>query len=307
MAEAAPSVGVEDVWEQKKAAMARYYVKDWIERHSAPHFETDLWLVVTDENGKQTRVPACRAVLNINCHFLHSFQAGDDLEIPQTICADAVTVVYFLWLNYPQFTIGNNLVTDSVIHGPFDLLPERVFGTHPRAIINDEGHVADLCLAITKLAKLAHWILCDTTIARLQIIMYNILHRVPRVKATKYLYLAAFAMSDAQDKDCITYLVHYNNLQKHDAMNLVEEFPAAFLSMNEAEREQIAGHVVPMFDAFLKGCPRQLPRNTHTGHYDTHVNIPDNVRRPAERGLSRLADVTTFLLDFYEKARSGPA
>ena len=77
--------------------------------------------------------------------------------------------------------------------------------------------------------------------------------------------------------------------------------------MNEAEQEQITAHVVPMFDAFLKGCPRQLPRNTHTGHYDTHVNIPDNVRRPAERSLSRLADITTFLLDFYEKARSGPA
>ena len=89
--------------------------------------------------------------------------------------------------------------------------------------------------------------------------------------------------------------------------SFVEEFPACFLSMNEAEQEQIAAHVVPMFDAFLKGCPRQLPRNTHTGHYDTHVNIPDNVRRPAERSLSRLADVTTFLLDFYEKARSGPA
>ena len=296
MAEAVPEGGIERHLQQAAAA-GRQHVTEWSERHTAPHFQTDLWFVVTDENGTETRVPACRAILNINCLFLHSFQAGDDVEIPQTICTDALTLVYLLWLNYPQFTSPS----------PFDSLVERA---------QSKGNVdlAHLYLAITELAKLAHWILCDATITRLQDIMNNILHRVPRVKATKYLYLAAFAMIDAQDKDCITYLVHYkreylshyNNFEKHDAMNLVEEFPAAFLSMNEAEREQIAGHVVPMFDAFLKGCPRQLPRNTHTGHYDTHVNIPDNVRRPAERSLSRLADITTFLLDFYEKARSGP-
>ena len=109
MAEA-PSLGVEDVWEQKKKTMARYYVNDWIERHGAPQFATDLWFVVTDGSGTKTRVPACRAVLNINCHFLHSFQAGDDIEIPQTICTDALAVVYLLWLNYPQFTSPSPLI-----------------------------------------------------------------------------------------------------------------------------------------------------------------------------------------------------
>ena len=118
MAEAAPSgcVTVEDVWESKKKAMARFLVKDWVERHGAPQFESDLWFVVTHGSGTKTRVPACRAVLNINCHFLHSFQAGDDIEIPQTICTDALAVVYLLWLNYPQFTSPS----------PFDLLVERV-------------------------------------------------------------------------------------------------------------------------------------------------------------------------------------
>ena len=81
---------------------------------------------------------------------------------------------------------------------------------------------------------------------------------------------------------------------------------SSLISMNEAERERIADHVVPMLDAFLKGCPRQLPQNSPC-RYDKSVHIPDSVRRPAERCLSQLADITTFLLDFYEKARSGPA
>ena len=58
MSRASPSVGVEDVWEQKKKTLARYYVNDWIERH-APQFATDLWFVVTDGSGTKTRVPAC--------------------------------------------------------------------------------------------------------------------------------------------------------------------------------------------------------------------------------------------------------
>ena len=131
-------------------------------------------------------------------------------------------------------------------------------------------------------------------------IFEKIFFLVPDGKKTKYLYMASFALDDVDSRDRRTTGVRPGS-------SFVEEFPACFLSMNEAEQERIAGHVVPMFDAFLKGCPRQLPRNTHTGHYDTHVNIPDNVRRPAERSLSRLADITTFLLDFYEKARSGPA
>ena len=106
MAEAVPEGGIERHLQQAAAA-GRQHVSDvteWSKRHTAPHFQTDLWFIVTDENGKKTRVPACRAVLNINCLFLHSFQAGDDVEIPQTICTSALTVVYFLWLNYPRLT-----------------------------------------------------------------------------------------------------------------------------------------------------------------------------------------------------------
>ena len=275
MAEAAPSrcVGVEDVWEQKKAALARYYVKDWIERHGAPQFETDLWFVVTDGSGTKTRVPACRAVLNINCHFLHSFQAGDDIEIPQTICTDALAVVYLLWLNYPQFNSPNR----------FDLLVENV---------QSKGTVdlAHLYLAITELAKLAHWILCDATITRLKDIMDNSLARVPRVKATKYLYMAAFALSDAQNKNGTRYL------QDHD-VDSVAEFPAVFISMNEAERDRIADHVVPMFEAFLGDCSRHALSNSTQG----------GVPRIYKQELSQLFGLTRFLLDSYKEARSGPA
>ena len=258
---------------QERAVAGRHYVNEWNDWHSAPHFETDLWLVVTDENGKQTRVPACRAVLNINCHFLHSFQAGDDIEIPQTICTDALAVVYLLWLNYPQFNSPNR----------FDLLVENV---------QSKGTVdlAHLYLAITELAKLAHWILCDATITRLQDIMDNILARVPRVKATKYLYLAAFALSDAQHKDGTRYL------QAHD-VDSVAEFPAVFISMNEAERERIAGHVVPMFEAFLGDCSRHALSNPTQGA----------VPRIYQQELSQLVGLTRFLLNSYKEARSGPA
>ena len=107
MAEAVPEGGMERHLQQAAAAGRQHVtetVTEWSEMHTTPHFQTDLWFVVTDENGKKTRVPACRAVLNINCLFLHSFQAGDDVEIPQTICTSALTVVYFLWLNYPRLT-----------------------------------------------------------------------------------------------------------------------------------------------------------------------------------------------------------
>ena len=164
----------------------------------------------------------------------------------------------------------------------------------------DERQTAELCLAIAKIAKLADFLCAAGTIERLVDIFDRIYCRVPDDKKTKYLYMASFALDDVDSRDRRTTVVRPGS-------SFVEEFPAIFLSMDEAEQEQIADHVVPMFDAFLKDCPRQLPRNTHTGHYDTHVNIPDNVRRPAERSLSRLADITTFLLDFYEKARSGPA
>ena len=81
MAEAVPEGGIERHLQQAAAA-GRQEVTEWSERHTAPHFQTDLWFVVTDENGQKTRIPACHAVLNINCLFLHSFQAGDDVEIP---------------------------------------------------------------------------------------------------------------------------------------------------------------------------------------------------------------------------------
>ena len=282
----------------------RQRVDDWIKWHSEPQFKTDLWFLVTDENGKETRVPACRTVLSINSVFIQNLPAGDEeieVKIDRTICTDAITVVYFLWLNYPCFTKKvdalNGRELEFIAHSPFDGLVEEVLDDH---IGYDERQMAELCLAIAKLAKLADFMCAAGTIERLKDIFNRIYTRVPDGKKTKYLYMASFALDDVDSGDRRTTGVRPGS-------SFVEEFPACFLSMNEAEQERIAGHVVPMFDAFLKGCPRQLPRNTHTGHYDTHVNIPDNVRRPAERSLSRLADITTFLLDFYEKARSGPA
>ena len=279
-------------------------VDDWIKWHSEPQFKTDLWFLVTDENGKETRVPACRTVLSINSVFIQNLPAGDEeieVKIDRTICTDAITVVYFLWLNYPCFTKKvdalNGRELEFIAHSPFDGLVEEVLDDH---IGYDERQMAELCLAIAKLAKLADFMCAAGTIERLVDIFEKIFFLVPDGKKTKYLYMASFALDDVDSGDRRTTGVRPGS-------SFVEEFPACFLSMNEAEQERIAGHVVPMFDAFLKGCPRQLPRNTHTGHYDTHVNIPDNVRRPAERSLSRLADITTFLLDFYEKARSGPA
>ena len=278
-------------------------VDDWIKWHSEPQFKTDLWFLVTDENGKETRVPACRTVLSINSVFIRNLPAGDEeieVKIDRTICTDAITVVYFLWLNYPCFT--NKVrsiysIVEIIAASPFDGLVDQVLD---KSIGYDERKTAELCLAIAKIAKLADFMCAAGTIERLKDIFNRIYTRVPDGKKTKYLYMASFALDDVDSGDRRTTGVRPGS-------SFVEEFPACFLSMNEAEQERIAGHVVPMFDAFLKGCPRQLPRNTHTGHYDTHVNIPDNVRRPAERSLSRLADITTFLLDFYEKARSGPA
>ena len=278
-------------------------VDDWIKWHSEPQFKTDLWFLVTDENGKETRVPACRTVLSINSVFIQNLPAGDEeieVKIDRTICTDAITVVYFLWLNYPCFT--NKVrsiysIVEIIAASPFDGLVDQVLD---KSIGYDERKTAELCLAIAKIAKLADFMCAAGTIERLVEIFEKIFSLVPDGKKTKYLYMASFALDDVDSRDRRTTGVRPGS-------SFVEEFPACFLSMNEAEQERIAGHVVPMFDAFLKGCPRQLPRNTHTGHYDTHVNIPDNVRRPAERSLSRLADITTFLLDFYEKARSGPA
>ena len=278
-------------------------VDDWIKWHSEPQFKTDLWFLVTDENGKETRVPACRTVLSINSVFIQNLPAGDEeieVKIDRTICTDAITVVYFLWLNYPCFTNKVRSIYSIVeIHAasPFDGLVDQVLD---KRIGYDERKTAELCLAIAKIAKLADFMCAAGTIERLKDIFNRIYTRVPDGKKTKYLYMASFALDDVDSRDRRTTGVRPGS-------SFVEEFPACFLSMNGAEQERIADHVVPMFDAFLKGCPRQLPRNTHTGHYDTHVNIPDNVRRPAERSLSRLADITTFLLDFYEKARSGSA
>ena len=82
-------------------------VDDWIKWHSEPQFKTDLWFLVTDDKGMGTRVPACRTVLSINSVFIQNLPAGDDdteVRIDRTICTDAITVVYFLWLNYPCFT-----------------------------------------------------------------------------------------------------------------------------------------------------------------------------------------------------------
>ena len=278
-------------------------VDDWIKWHSEPQFKTDLQFIVTDENGKETRVPACRTVLSINSVFIRNLPAGDEeieVKIDRTICTDAITVVYFLWLNYPCFTKKVRSIyseLEYIAASPFDGLVDEVLD---ETIGYDERQMAELCLAIAKIAKLADFMCAAGTIERLVDIFEKIFFLVPDGKKTKYLYMASFALDDVDSRDRRTTGVRPGS-------SFVEEFPACFLSMNEAEQERIAGHVVPMFDAFLKGCPRQLPRNTHTGHYDTHVNIPDNVRRPAERSLSRLADITTFLLDFYEKARSGPA
>ena len=284
-------------------------VDDWIKWHSEPQFKTDLWFLVTDENGKETRVPACRTVLSINSVFIQNLPAGDEeieVKIDRTICTDAITVVYFLWLNYPCFTKKvdalNGRELEFIAHSPFDGMVDEVLD---ETIGYDERQTAELCLAIAKIAKLADFMCAAGTIERLKDIFNRIYTRVPDGKKTKYLYMASFALDDVDSRDRRTHGDLTDGVRP--GSSFVEEFPACFLSMNEAERERIANHVVPMFDAFLKGCPRQLPRNTHTGHYDTHVNIPDNVRRPAERSLSRLADITTFLLDFYEKARSGPA
>ena len=303
MAEAVPEGGIERHLQQAAAA-GRQHVTEWSERHSAPHFQTDVWFVVTDENGMETRVPACRAVLSINSVFIQNLPAGDEeieVKIDRTICTDAITVVYFLWLNYPCFTRKvdalNGQELEFIAHSPFDGLVDEVLD---ESIGYDERETAELCLAIAKLAKFADFMCAAGTIERLVDIFERIFNVVPDGKKTKYLYMASFALDDVDSRDRRTTGVRQGS-------SFVEEFPACFLSMNEAERERIADHVVPMFDAFLKGCPCQLPRNTHTGHYDSHVNIPDNVRRPAERSLSRLADITTFLLDFYEKARSGPA
>ena len=291
MAEAVPEGGIERHLQQAAAA-GRQHVTEWSERHTAPHFQTDLWFVVTDENGTETRIPACRAILNINCLFLHSFQAGDDVEIPQTICTDALTVVYLLWLNYPRLPEAES---------PFDRLVSVTSPTSFRSydyIItsNDENKMVELCLAISKLAKLADWIQCDTTIERLEDIMESTILKPGPLRegaASKYIYMAAFALSDAQNRDGRTYLEERDDY-------LVDEFPAALIRMNEAERERIADHVVPTLEALLGGCSGRIQR------LDAMGDISE-VYKDAEalsEELKLLVTVAKFLLNSYEEARS---
>ena len=261
MAEAVPE-GRTERHLQQAAAAGRQHVSDvteWSKRHTAPHFQTDLWFVVTDENGTETRVPACRAILNINCLFLHSFQAGDDVEIPQTICTNASTVVYFLWLNYPRLMYTDKNDEECIAHSGFDCLVDRVLD---EGYGYNENSTTALCLAIAKLAKLADWIQCGATIMRLQDIMDKIrdmLNLNGPGKYSKYLYMAQFAVNDV--------LYRNSNLERMmgttpasafahrigACSQFVLEFPVAFLSMNAAERTQFADHVVPMFEVFLEG------------------------------------------------------
>jgi len=276
---------------QQAAAAGRQHVTAWSERHTAPHFQTDLWFIVTDENGEKTRVPACHAVLNINCLFLHSFQTGDDVEIPQTICTDALTLVYFLWLNYPRLPEAES---------PFDRLVSVTSSTSFRSYDHhDENKMVELCVAIPKLAKLADWIQCDATIERLEEIMESTILKPGPLRegaASKYLYMAAFALSDAQNRDGRAYLEERDDY-------LVDEFPAALIRMNEAERERIADHVVPTFEALLGGYSGRIQR------LDAMGDISE-VYKDAEalsEELKLLVTVAKFLLNSYKEARSGPA
>ena len=119
MAEAAPEDGVERYLQRsKRKNMAR---RLRVERE-AQRTEICNGSVVGCHrwNGKKTRVPACRAVLNINCHFLHSFQAGDDVEILQ-VCTDASrssTSCGLIGLRPPARMMRNP--------SPFDLLVDEV-------------------------------------------------------------------------------------------------------------------------------------------------------------------------------------
>ena len=290
MAEAAPEDRVER-YLQYTAARQLDWVNDWIKWHTAPRFQTDLWFIVTDENGEKTRVPACHAVLNINCLFLHSFQTGDDVEIPQTICTDALTLVYFLWLNYPRLPEAES---------PFDTLVSVTSSTYGTSLRNyDENKMVELCVAIPKLAKLADWIQCDATIERLEDIMESTILKPGPLRegaASKYLYLAVFALSDAQNEDSTTYLEIHNG-------DFVDGFPAALIRMNEAERERIADHVVPTFEALLGGYSGRIQR------LDAMGDISE-VYKDAEalsEELKLLVTVAKFLLNSYKEARSGPA
>ena len=299
MAEAAPEDGVER-YLQRAAKSASADVYAWNERHSEPKYVTDLWLVVTDRNGKKTRVPACRAVLIMNCLFLHSFQAGDDVEIPGTVCTDASTVVYFLWLNYPRLTTTCEDDEEFIAHSPFDGLVDEVLDEDTDY---DEGRMAELCLAIGKIASLADWIQCDATIKRLDIIMDKILDvNVPcgePSKYSKYLYKAQFALNDVLYRNSnlarmngTTPVSSFLNRNRHPPFVL--EFPVAFLSMNDSERAQIADHVVPMFEAFLEGSTFRFT-----------VTCGNTTARGLSLSTQRtLLEVNKFLLDFYKKARA---
>ena len=159
--------------------------------------------------------------------------------------------------------------------------------------------MVELCVAIPKLAKLADWIQCDATIERLADIMEsNILKRVPLREgaASKYLYMASFALSDAQNEDGTTYL------EDHDT-DLVDEFPAALIRMNEAERERIADHVAPMFEALLEGCSIRIRGLDAAG--DISERYKDAEALSGE--LKLLVTVAKFLLNSYKEVRSGPA
>jgi hypothetical protein len=159
--------------------------------------------------------------------------------------------------------------------------------------------MVELCVAIPKLAKLADWIQCDATIGRLEDIMERtVLERVPLREgaASKYLYMASFALSDAKNEDGTAYL-------KEQDYELVDEFPAALIRMNEAERERIADHVAPMFEALLGGCSSRIQRIDATGDIS-------EVYKDAEylsEELKLLVTVAKFLLNSYKEARSGPA
>ena len=84
-------------------------VGDWISKHGDPAFETDLFFVVT-EGGEETRIPACAAVLKINCAMIRDLpEAGD---VPVIGDHSARTVVQFLALCYPFLGPGTKRPAD---------------------------------------------------------------------------------------------------------------------------------------------------------------------------------------------------
>ena len=203
-------------------------VGDWISKHGDPAFETDLFFVVP-EDGEETRIPACAAVLKINCAMIRDLpEAGD---VPVIGDHSARTVVQFLALCYPFL--------GPQTKRPADLTYDDISGV----------------------ARFAHWLGAPNVIDQLgQEIGARVVgldraarqgYRAPK-SVNKEVFMTACILGDLGRP--VLFL------------DYVLEWPEFFFSLDAAERAPFMKYAGPIFEQFIRRAAAKLrEREIHPG------------------------------------------